>query len=154
MCPLEPTLEAVPGWELLATEVEPAVPWLGARADLSLLLPAALLRIREVSLNKRALHLKANLQSLHHQDRPDVLGFFVVVVPTPPIAKQVVPRRRCRGDLLAKVTQAAAHHIYCDKWQNVRSTPLLEYSPRSSSLFRHRPTRDKIVFSDVLSWCL
>lgn len=28
MCPFELTLEAVPGQELLATEVEPAVPWL------------------------------------------------------------------------------------------------------------------------------
>ena len=154
MCPLDPMLEAVPRGELLATEAEPAVPWLGAQADLSLSLPDALLQIREVSLNKRALHLKANLQSLHHQDRPDVLGFFVVVVSTPPIAKQVVPRRRCRGDLLARVMQAAAHHIYCDKWHNIQSTPLLEDSPRSSSLFRRRPARDEIVFSDVLSWYL
>lgn len=154
MCPLDPTLDAMPRGELLAAEVEPVVPWLGAQADLSLSLPDALLRIREVSPNKSALHLKANLQSLHHQDRPDVLGFFVVIVSTPTVAKQVVPRRRCRGDLLAKVMQAAAHHIYCDKWHNIQSTPLLEDLPRSSSLFRHCPARDEIVFSDVLSWYL
>lgn len=76
VCPLDPKLEAVPRGKLLAAEVEPVVRWLRARADLSLSLPDALLRIREVSLNKRALHLKANLQSLHHRDRPDALGFF------------------------------------------------------------------------------
>lgn len=66
MCPLDPMLEAIPSGELWATEAELAVPWLGAQADLSLSFPDALLQIREVSLNKHALHLKANLQSLHH----------------------------------------------------------------------------------------
>lgn len=84
MCPLDAMLEAMPSGELPATDAEPAVPWLRARAGLSLSLPDTVLQMREVALNERALHLKANVQSLHHQDRPGVLGFFVVVIPAPP----------------------------------------------------------------------
>lgn len=72
----------------------------------------------------------------------------------PLVEKQVVPRRRCWGHFLAKVMPAAAHRIYCDKWRNIQSTPLLEGSPSSSSLFRRRPTGGEIVCSDVLSWHL
>lgn len=101
--------------------MEPVAFWLGAQADLSLSLPDALLQIREVSPNKHALHLEANLQSLHHQDRPDVPVLFVVE--SPPVPNQLnskwPPERGAGGDLLGKATRAAAHHIYCDKWHNI-----------------------------------
>ena len=98
---LDPTLEAVPSGELLAAEVEPVVPWLGARADLSLSLPDASLRIREVSPNKRALHLKANLQSFHHQDRPDVLRFFCCCSFSPPSCKASGPQKKMPGGFIS-----------------------------------------------------
>lgn len=124
MSSLDPMLEACQG---RSSAQEQSCRCLGSQPrQTSASLPSALLQIREVSPNKCTLHLKANLQSLHHQDRADVLLFFVVVSPPlcpppfQPTEKQVAPRTRCWGDLLGKVMQAASHHIYCDKWLNIQ----------------------------------